>query len=425
MAWDGSAAAASLFDWAEKNGGISKSRLARYFLRVEGDGTKRGDYGYPVARVVNGSPQYDLDGCIAAFVAASGGRTGVTDRSLQKKVVSLVVREFGADSLTEGMKEFRKRSMEKYLNTTVAGGKITYEDDDIIEVPVVLAKEGVFTGTDGQPRLKTFAELAANARWFQGVPITPGHIATPVPLPSDRRIGQIVQVRARPEKRDIFGLARFFKNELKANEYEKIKSGQPFDGSIGYFCRVDETPGKFADAEYSAVERGPYVITEYAALFDGVGACSCSDGCGFFQNEGVSAAADMNHDCHCPAVPEFGDTTMTNTDNVVLAGVPDVEKLLNAAIEPLVRRLEALEQKEKTAADAAKRDAFMKMLNAAARLDADKLYDEYVKDPAGWVVTNADKLLNSAAVSELKGKQTDGSQQFDLAAEQRKIWGVE
>lgn len=422
MSWDGDAAAKSLFEWAEKTGGISKSKLAKYFLRVTGDGTKRGDYGFPVAKVVNGEPKYDLGGCIAAFAAASGARAGSVDREILRKVVALVAREFGVDSLTDGMKEFRKNNMSKtakYFNGTAFGGKITYEDEDIIEVPVVLAKEGVFTGTDGQPRLKTFEELSASAKWFTGVPITPGHVRTPVPLPGARRIGQIVQVRARPERRDVFGLARFYKNELKADECEKIKAGLPFDGSIGYFCRIDETPGKFGDTEYDAVERGPYVITEYAALFDGHGACSVADGCGFFVNESYSNDSHEN---------VIGGSNMTDVEKTVSGPAPDVvelEKMLNAAIEPLARRLEALEQKEKMAADTAKKDAFVKLLNAAARIDADKLYDEYVKDPAGWVVTNADKLLNSAAVSELKGKQTDGSQQFDLASEQRKLWGVE
>jgi hypothetical protein len=73
--WDGDAAAARIFKWAEKEDGtIDKSKASKLFLRVEGDGTKRGDYSWPVGDIVDGKPVLVTSGIITAIKYAAGAR---------------------------------------------------------------------------------------------------------------------------------------------------------------------------------------------------------------------------------------------------------------------------------------------------------------------------------------------------------------
>lgn len=432
MAWDGDAAAKSLFEWAESRGGIKKSLLAKYFLTVEGKGTNRTDYGYPVAKVVNGEPRYDLDGLKAAFAAASGAHTGVVNRSLQRRIVNLVIREFGVDALTEGMQDFRKRHMAKNLkvfrNSIDIGSKIIYEDDDILEIPAVFAKEGVFTGTDGQPRLKTFEALQESAKWFLGVPVTSGHISNGWITPSDRRIGQIVQVRARPEKKDIFGTVRFFKKSLTQEELKKIKSGEPFDGSIGYYTNIKSDSGKYEDATYDAVEIGPYVIVEYAALFDGVGACSCRDGCGFHLNNKID-------DCHTgDEMSENIEDVKNDTEQTIKQdSVADTEMSQNSVavdsdlkqkIEELTEKIREIESKNSAMITQVNLVKFMNMLAPAYRDDANELYNNFVADPITWLESNRSKLLFENSKQFNGSTVVESEKMFDFEGEQKKIWKV-
>ena len=73
--WDGDAAAKRIFDWAEKEDGtIDKSKASKLFLRVEGDGSKRGDYSWPVGDIVDSKPVLVSSGIITAIKYASGAR---------------------------------------------------------------------------------------------------------------------------------------------------------------------------------------------------------------------------------------------------------------------------------------------------------------------------------------------------------------
>jgi hypothetical protein len=330
---------------------------------------------------------------------------------------------------------------EKYTNDAPIGGMPNYEDDEIIEVPTVLAKEGVFKGVDGEPRLKTFDALSKSAPWFMGTPITSGHVQGLVVSPEDRKIGQILNVRARPEKRDIFGTARFFKSALTKDELKKIKAGQPFDGSIGYFTKIKQEPGKFADTDYTSIEEGPYTITEYAALFDKAGACTPKDGCGFYQNESINDDVPAE-------VAELEGNNMA--ENKPATEPEEIKKLLNEAIKPLNeaiglmgKRLETLESTYKQLNSAAeeikkftaerateletrRKESYRKLLNAANQIPEifDKLYPEMTKDLASWQLANPDKLMNAVPDTKLKGKllNADGTA-FDLKVEEAKIWG--
>jgi hypothetical protein len=106
--WDGQAAKTDLFTWGTcpKNDKIlSRKMLEKYFGKVSGDGKKREDYSYPLAKVVNGKPKYDRDGLLAAFSAAKGSHTGEIDNSVADKVAKILKDVFGEDEMTEGTEE--------------------------------------------------------------------------------------------------------------------------------------------------------------------------------------------------------------------------------------------------------------------------------------------------------------------------------
>jgi len=104
-AWDGSEAERRLIDYArDKDGNIHASKIRAYFGDVEGDGSKREDYRYPLGDIVNGRPQYDKEGLISAFVAAMGAHGHGKELDVARRVARIMQREF-PDDLTDGMKE--------------------------------------------------------------------------------------------------------------------------------------------------------------------------------------------------------------------------------------------------------------------------------------------------------------------------------
>jgi len=89
-AWDGSAATDRLIKYAtDEEGNIQKSKISKYFLEVEGDGEKKGDYGWPIGDIKDGEPAYDEAGLMAAYKAASGARGATKDESKIKKIKSI------------------------------------------------------------------------------------------------------------------------------------------------------------------------------------------------------------------------------------------------------------------------------------------------------------------------------------------------
>ncbi|HWQ18408.1 MAG TPA: hypothetical protein VN455_01420 [Methanotrichaceae archaeon] len=158
------------------------------------------------------------------------------------------------------------------------------EDQDTITVPVVLMKEGVVKGA-----LKQYDQFAdpkglQGAKWLEGVPIVREHPASRTVSSATPKLGRIFDVALRPDKRDVFGKAQFFKNALTPDELEKLRSGQPVGGSIGYWCGLEQLrENKEQDGKlYNAIEKGPYFFDHFA-LTD-VPACSTEMGCGFNQN---------------------------------------------------------------------------------------------------------------------------------------------
>ena len=318
--WDANAAKSDFMDWARsEDGNVSKRSLMKWFLDVDaGDGQSESSYRYPVGAIVNGEPHYCHKAMDHSWNLASGKETGVANRNIQKKIVFLKNRE--GMPLTEDQMDFTERHMsaekenpdnfvehngipggfdlvaqaDMKLNSSIAGSKVIYEDDSVIDVPVVPMREGVFTGTDGIPTLKKFEYFGKDAHWLEGQPILKGHTSpTEFVTYKHNRIGKLMNVTARPDKKDVVAVARYYKEKLTPEDMSRIKSGNPYDGSIAYTTHTSFVNGDYSGHKYNAVEDGGYHFYHFAELANGTGACSTKDGCGFMLNEDKSSKPDV------------------------------------------------------------------------------------------------------------------------------------
>lgn len=311
MPWDPVAAKSDMMSWAtDESGKVSKRSLMKWYLDVDaGSGQDPNAYRYPVGAIVNGGPHYCHKALDHSWDLASGNQTGVANRNIQKKIIFIKNRE--GMPLTEDQMDFTERHMsaekvtyhtleddnspggldfveqtELKLNSSPAGSKIIYEDDQVIDVPVVPMREGVFTGTDGIPTLKKFEYFGKDAHWLEGQPILKGHTApTELVTYKHNRIGKLMNVTARPDKKDVVAVARYYKDKLTPEDMTRIKSGTPYDGSIAYTTHTSMTSGDLNGTKYNAIEDGGYHFYHFAELANGIGACSTKDGCGFMLNE--------------------------------------------------------------------------------------------------------------------------------------------
>ena len=316
VAWTPEKAKQDLIEWATSDGKISKKKLMKYFLDVDGGDAQNVDsYRYVVGAIVDGEPQYCLRCLDDSWELASGKRTGVANRTVMKKIVFLKDRE--GMPLTEEQMEFTQRHMSapindskiklnEYvlqdasemgniavvnstdikLNSALSGSKVIYEDDNVIDVPVVPMREGVFTGSDGVPTLKKFEYFGKDAHWLEGQPILKGHTApTELVTYKHDRIGKLINVMTRPDKKDVVAVARYYKNKLSPDDIARIKSDIPYDGSIAYTTHTTFEDGEYDGKRYGAIEDGGYHFYHFADLGSERGACSHEEGCGFLLNE--------------------------------------------------------------------------------------------------------------------------------------------
>lgn len=315
--WSPEKAKQDLIQWAtDSAGNISKKKLMKFFLDVDGGDAQNADsYRYVVGAIVDGEPHYCPRCLDDSWDLASGKKTGIANRTVMKKIVFLKERE--GIPLTEEQLEFTERHMSApanndeiklnesiledanemgnvavvpnsniKLNSALAGSKVIYEDDDVIEVPVVPMREGVFTGADGIPTLKKYEYFSNDAHWLEGQPILRGHTApTELVTYKHNRIGKLVNVIPRPDKKDVVAVARYYKNKLSPEDLARIKSDVPYDGSIAYTTHTSMTSGEYNGSKYDAVEDGGYHFYHFAELANGKGACSHEEGCGFLLNE--------------------------------------------------------------------------------------------------------------------------------------------
>ena len=309
-----------LIQWATKeDGSINKKPLLKWFLDIDGGSAQTLDsYRYPTGYVIDDQPQYCRLSLDKSWDLAAGKETGIANRNIQKKIIFIKNRE--GIPLTEEQFDFTERHMssekvdyhvledgnspggidfipetELKLNSSPAGSKVIYEDNDVIDVPVIPMREGVFTGSDGIPTLKKFEYFGKDAHWLEGQPILKGHTKpTEMVTYKHNRIGKLMNVTARPDKKDVVAVARYYKEKLSPEDLNRIKSGNPYDGSIAYTTHTSFTEGDYNGQKYNAVEDGGYHFYHFAELANGTGACSSAQGCGFMLNESPDVEVKLN-----------------------------------------------------------------------------------------------------------------------------------
>jgi len=133
--WDGATSKSQLFDFArDEEGNLQKEKIENYFLKVDGDGLVESDYSYPVGKIVDGKPEYDLEGLQAAFSAAMGSHTGVEHEKLAERAANLAKENFGVEMLTDGMKDVLGIK-ENSAYATASGDMVIEETDPINDYP--------------------------------------------------------------------------------------------------------------------------------------------------------------------------------------------------------------------------------------------------------------------------------------------------
>jgi len=309
--WEPETSKQDFMEWSKgESGEVSKRPLMKWFLDIDaGDGQLPENYRYPVGAIKEDGPHYCPIAMDHSWELASGKQTGIANRNIQKKIIFLKNRE--GFSLNDDQMDFTERHMsaekDNYhtleninepghlefiedsnlkFNSSLAGSKVIYEDDSVIDVPVVPMREGVFTGTDGIPTLKKYEYFSKDAHWLEGQPILKGHTRpTELVTYKHNRIGKLMNVMARPDKKDVVAVARYYKEKLTPEDMARIKSGTPYDGSIAYTTHTSFVDGNHNGTKYNAIEDSGYHFYHFAELANGVGACSTKDGCGFMLNE--------------------------------------------------------------------------------------------------------------------------------------------
>lgn len=304
-------------------------------------------------------------------------------------------------------------------NSSQLGGSVIEATDTQIVIPVVLMKERVTNGA-----LKLYDEFAPHAHWFEGVPIIPPHKPGDPPVNHlTQKAGKIRNVRLNAEKRRVEAEAILFNDRIAPGDLDRIKAGEPFGGSIGYYCNDEllSEPQTWADGtEYKSIERGPFFADHFSMV--PVGACPLPE-CGFNINSvikrddsmteiepkvepEIKANAEVKPATSEPLVTELIKANAQIAEDKLTGYFTAFELKMNSRFDALDKtiaakdtEIAALKQAEDLRANAAKEQAeqaakagFRSILKANFQAEVETLYPAYVANPAMWIVTNAEKL---------------------------------
>jgi len=413
--------AAKLLNKRARNIAVQEATTAgaRAFYETTADACNRGildPHIYEGYRIVTGDERL----CPQCSALAGEGRR-LPDGAYQSSG-SVTPKLHNLCRCVEGVREIKMKKKEmkesgKGYADVIFEAKGLNRKDGIIFCPTVPLIEGVYNGW-GIPVLREYAEFSKDSKWLNGLTVLTNHEDL---TPEARRIGQLTDIANRPEGKKVSAITQFYEIDLTQREIEAIMSREPIHGSLGFSCFLDMTPGEWINSSgervhYEAIERGPYVFYEYSMVRQGV--VTPADGAGF------------NMECtNCGAKSAPGGATMEEDQ---------IKEMIEEAIRPLKEQNAALEQKnaalvgevqtlkesQKAAQDAAILESFASKLKSGYTEKAKELFEAYQKDPAGWIVENADKFIQIGQEKKLKGSSsTEGGQAFDLQAEQDKLWG--
>lgn len=131
----------------------------------------------------------------------------------------------------------------------------------------------------GKKVLKDVDELKKACAYARSLPVTDQHPPEGIVMNQDEIMGWTSPLGYNEELNAVECDIEVFDRKL----IKKIKDGKT-DVSIGFFCDLDETPGKFNDEEYDAIQRN-IILNHLAAGLD-KGHGRCPDGvCGLKLND--------------------------------------------------------------------------------------------------------------------------------------------
>lgn len=288
---------------------------------------------------------------------------------------------------------------------TNSGNAIDITDEATI-IPVVLQAEGVRNGS-----LQRFEDFSKDYRWYEGVPVIPESEHYPGCRPAgnkSNKVGQIRNVRLNSEKRRIEADAVLFNDKFNPDDLARIKSGEKFGGSIGFWADTEKTEAQtwLDGRNYTAIEKN--FFGDHFAI-TGKPACPLGT-CGFNVNrddsmtEEVEKEPEIKANIDDKAAPVINvappnvnvDLTavLTKLDAIgtEVAGLKANIASKDAEIADLKKAEEVRVNAAKDAAVAAAKAGFASLLKTNFQSDLDKLYTEYAANPAVWVITNREKI---------------------------------
>lgn len=289
---------------------------------------------------------------------------------------------------------------------TNSGNAIDITDEATI-IPVVLQAEGVRNGS-----LQRFEDFSKDYRWYEGVPVIPESEHYPGCRPAgnkSNKVGQIRNVRLNSDKRRIEADAVLFNDKFNPDDLARIKSGEKFGGSIGFWADNEKTEAQtWSDGRaYTAIEKN--FFGDHFAI-TGKPACPLGT-CGFNVNRDdsmteiepkVEPVIQANTDDKAAPIINVAPPTVNVDLTAVLTKLDAIDTVvtaLKANVEAKDKEIASLREAEtlranaaKDAAEKAAKAGFASILKANFQTDIDKLYADYATNPAVWVITNRDKI---------------------------------
>ena len=312
-----------------------------------------------------------------------------------------------------------------HFNNAEFGGKVLYKDDQITVVPTAIMQERVTNGA-----MKLYDEFKDSVHWWKNKPIIPPHAQGDPPVSHKTKIaGKVLDAWLNPELKRIDGVAMFYNARIAPNDLKRIWEGEKFGNSPGYYCNDEALPGTWEGTEYKTTERGPYYPDHLSMVPRG--ACPLPH-CGFSVSvpvdegriarllDGIKLNFEvqrMTEDIKPVETPKVNAETKPAEAPTINVAAPTVNVDLSTVLTEMksmrdefatlktniaekdtkIATLEAAETIRQNAAKeqaiAAAKAGFAAILNANAKMDIEKLYPEYEKSPALWIVTNT-KLLD-------------------------------
>ena len=237
-----------------------------------------------------------------------------------------------------GQKETGQTMPEMKVNASQFGGHVIEATDEITVIPAVLMAEGVRNGG-----LHRYEDFSQDVRWFEGVPIVPPHSAAnpAASLVNQKtvKLGQIRNVKLNADKRRVEAEAVLFNNKFDPNDLARIKTGEAFGGSIGFYADDEplSEPLKWSDGKpYNRIEKN-----FFGNHFSIVGDPACPLGtCGFNVNS--IEVIEMTEEVPKVETPKVNTEVKPVVTPPVVAETPKVNVEVPKDLSALIGKIDSL-----------------------------------------------------------------------------------